>query len=86
LTLSTDFLWRESTADAFYASPGGIGVPAGDSTARYIGTQGQTAVNWQPTPNIVATVHIVKFWAGQFVDDNDGEDQTYFRIELNYLL
>jgi len=86
LTLSTDFLWRESTTDAFYSSPGGIGVAAGDSSARYIGTQAQIAANWRPTPNIVATIHLVQFWAGRFVDENDGENQMYFRIELNYLL
>jgi hypothetical protein len=85
-TVSTDFLWRASTSDAFYSNPSNIGVPADVSSARFIGSQAQFAVNWKPTRGIVASMHLVQFWAGQFIEDGGGENQTYFRLEFNYLL
>jgi hypothetical protein len=85
-TLSTDFLWRESINDAFYTSAGGIGIPASASRDRYIGTQTQLAINWKPTRTVVATMYLARFWAGAFVKAGGGEDQTYFRLEFNYLI
>ena len=85
LTLSNDYLWRESTNDAFYTGANKIGVSAKVSDARYIGNQIQLAINWNPVPSIVTSIHLVRFWAGDVVEDGGGEDQNYARIDLNYL-
>jgi len=85
LTLSNDYLWRENTNDAFYTGANKIGVPAEASDARYIGNQIQLAMNWNPVPSIVTSMHLVRFWAGDVVEDGGGEDQNYARIDLNYL-
>ena len=85
-TLSTDFLWRQSTNDAFYSSSAGIGIPAGESGERYIGTQTQLAINWKPNRNVVATVYVARFWAGPFTEDAGGDNQNYVRLEVSYLI
>ena len=85
LTLSNDYLWRASKDDAFYTGANKIGVPANASDASYIGNQIQLAMNWNPTQHTVTTLHLVKFWAGDVVEDGGGGDQNYFRIDFNYL-
>jgi hypothetical protein len=85
LSLSTDFLWRASKDDAFYTGANQIGVPANASDARYIGSQAQLSMNWKPNRNIVTTMYLVRFWAGDVVEDAGGEDQNYVRMELSYL-
>ena len=62
-----------------------IGVAADASDARYIGNQIQLAMNWSPAPSIVTSMHLVRFWAGDVVEDGGGEDQNYAHIDLNYL-
>ena len=85
LTLSNDYLWRASTNDAFYTGANKIGVPANASDASYIGNQAQFALNWKPTRAIVATMHYVRFWAGDVIEDAGGGDQDYVRVDFNYL-
>jgi len=85
VTLSNDLLWRASTNDAFYTGTNKIGVPATASESSYIGAQAQLAVNWKINRNIVTRMHVVHFWAGDVVADDDGQDQTYFHLGINFL-
>jgi hypothetical protein len=84
-TLSYDLLWRESTGDGFYTNINTLGVRAGASEARFIGTQAQIAVVWNATRNINAQAHVVRFWAGEFIEEAGGTDQTYFHVGVTYL-
>ncbi len=84
-TLSYDVLWRESLGDGFYTNINTLGVRAGASEARFIGTQAQIAGIWQATRHINAQVHLVRFWAGDYIEEAGGTDQTYFHVGLTYL-
>ena len=86
LTLSNDYLWRASNNDAFYTAANKIGVPAEESDADFIGTQVQLATLWKPTKHIVASLYIVRYWAGELVTDAGGGNQNYLRAEFSYLL
>jgi hypothetical protein len=85
VSLGNDFLWRASKDDAFYTGASKIGVRADDSDARYIGRQIQLSMNWQPTRNIVASMHLVRFWDGDVIEDAGGKDQNYGRLNFSYL-
>jgi len=85
LTLSNDHLWRANTNDAFYTGANKIGVPADASDASYIGNQIQLELNWNLARSIVTSFHLVRFWAGDVVEDGGGGDQNYFRVDFNYL-
>ena len=85
LTLSNDYLWRANTTDAFYTGANKIGVAADASDARYIGNQIQLAMNWKPAKSFVTSMHLVRFNAGDVIEDGGGGDQNYFRIDFNYL-
>ena len=85
VSLSNDFLWRASKDDAFYTGASKIGVRAGASDERYIGSQVQLSMNWKPNRNIVASAHLVRFWDGDVVEDAGGKDQNYGRLNISYL-
>jgi len=85
VTLSDDVLWRASTKDAFYTGTNQIGVEAEESESRYIGTQAQLSAKWQVNNHITLSMYAVHFWAGDVVKDAGGENQTYFRLGMNFL-
>ncbi len=85
VTLSNDFLWRADKDDAFYTGASAIGVGAGASDRRFIGTQTQLATSWRPIKNIVASLFLVHFEAGDFVEDGGGEDQDYVRLDVSFM-
>jgi hypothetical protein len=85
VTLSQDFLWRASTEDAFYTGASKIGVRADVSDDRYIGSQMELTMNWKPTRNIITSMHLVRFWAGDVVKDAGGTNQNYGRLDISYL-
>jgi len=85
VTLSYDVLWRESRADGFYTDVNTLGVRAGANDARFIGSQTQLAIAWQPTRHVTAVAHLVRFWAGDFIEEAGGMDQTYVHIGITYL-
>ncbi|MCK5382697.1 MAG: alginate export family protein, partial [Gammaproteobacteria bacterium] len=85
VSLSNDFLWRANKDDAFYTGASKIGVSADASDSRYIGSQTQLSMNWQPTPSIVASMHLVRFWRGGVVKDAGGDNQNYARLNVSYL-
>jgi hypothetical protein len=84
-TLSYDVLWRESIADGFYTNINTLGVRAGASDARFIGTQAQVAIVWQATRHINAQVHLVRFWTGDYIEEAGGGDQRYVHVGITYL-
>ncbi len=85
VTLSNDVLWRASTRDAFYTGTNAIGVNGDESDSRYIGTQAQLSLKWQPNRHIILSMHGVYFWPGDVVTDGGGEDQTYLHFGINFL-
>jgi hypothetical protein len=85
ITLGHDVLWRESAGDGFYTDVNTLGVRAGASDALFIGSQTQLAVAWKPTRHITALAHLVRFWAGDYIEEAGGTDQTYFHVGLTYL-
>ena len=84
-TLSYDVLWRESVGDGFYTDINTLGVRAGASNARFIGTQAQIAGIWQATRHINVQVHLVRFWTGDYIEEAGGTDQNYLHIGITYL-
>ena len=76
---------RESIGDGLYTDVNTLGVRAGASDARFIGTQAQIAATWQATRHINAQVHLVRFWAGDYIEEAGGADQAYFHVGLTYL-
>jgi hypothetical protein len=42
-------------------------------------------MNWKPTRNIITSMHLVRFWAGDVVKDAGGTNQNYGRLDISYL-
>nr|WP_246152505.1 alginate export family protein [Sphingomonas montanisoli] len=62
--------WRQSKGDGIYDVPGQL-VRRGDaSDRRYIGTQGELLLSWQPTPTVSYAVSYSIFRPGGFVRDS----------------
>jgi len=85
VTLSHGFLWRANPDDGYYNNANGITVRAGESRSRWLGQQTQLAVNHKPTANLIITMRLSHFFAGDVIDDAGGEDRDYFHISMNYL-
>jgi Alginate export len=72
------FYWRESLGDGIYDPGGGLVRPSDNSRARYIGTQADLVLGWEPTRWFSAELAYSVFAAGQFVEDTGPSKTTHF--------
>ena len=83
--LSHDLLWRAERNDAYYNSPNGILVRAGDSDSRWLGQQTQLSARYKPIDLIVINAYWSHLFAGDVIEDAGGDDRDYFHIGFNFL-
>lgn len=84
MIIGSDFLWRVSKDDAFYASP--LNPVPGTSTAdgRYIGNQLDLEAEWTIGRHIKLSFAYVHFYAGQTIEDAGGEDVDFAAVWATY--
>ena len=77
-------LWRDSTADAFYAAPLVPLIPGTSSKARFIGLEQQLSATWRLSDHVAITSAFVHFAAGEFVARGGGHDEDFGMTEVNF--
>jgi hypothetical protein len=78
LDLATVFYWRESLGDGIYGPGGDLVRPSDDSRSRYIGTQADVILGWQPVPWFSAALSYSVFVPGQFIRDTGPSKTAHF--------
>jgi hypothetical protein len=73
--------WRYSRADGVYDIPGNLLRAAGDSRARFIGTEVEATVAWQATAELELSASISAFAPGAFIRET-GSDRTIHMLGL----
>ena len=85
LTLSTEFIWRDSLDDGIYSIGNGLLRTGQASRARYVGTQQEVELKWQVDRHLDIKGIFVFFDAGAFIKDNPpGNDITYLGTMATY--
>lgn len=84
LSVSWDFLWRESLADAVYGPPFRAYPRTALSSGRAIGNQIAVAVEWQVTAHLALLGSYVHFFAGEALTQAGGSDVDYFLISAAF--
>jgi hypothetical protein len=72
------FYWRESLGDGIYDNGGGLVRPSDNSRARYIGTQADVVLGWEPTRWFSAELAYSVFVPGQFIKDTVPSKTAHF--------
>jgi hypothetical protein len=78
LDLATVFYWRESLGDGIYGPGGDLVRPSDNSRSRYIGTQADIILGWQPVPWFGAALSYSVFVPGQFIRDTGPSKTAHF--------
>lgn len=84
VTTGIDFLWRQSTQDAFYRVPLIPLVRSSQSNARYIGTEFSLDAGWQVDQHLKVSAAYVHFFAGPVITDARGTDVDYVGVWTSY--
>ena len=77
--------WRESLGDGVYNAAGNLVRPAGGSSARYIGTQADVALGWEPLRWLSLGATYSLFLPGPFIAET-GPSQTVHFLALEALI
>ena len=77
-------LWRESLGDSIYRPPGIPIFPANNELGRYVGTELILGTAWQATPHIGVAAAYSHFFAGDFIDQNHGDDADFGALWLTF--
>ena len=77
-------LWRESLGDSIYRPPGIPIFPADSELGRYVGTELILGTAWQATPHIGVAAAYSHFFAGDFIDQNNGDDADFGALWLTF--
>nr|WP_206079032.1 alginate export family protein [Mesorhizobium camelthorni] len=72
------FYWRESLDDGIYDAGGGLVRPSGGSRSRYIGTQADVVLGWEPVRSFSAELSYSVFVPGQFIKDTGPSKTAHF--------
>lgn len=72
------FYWRESLGDGIYDTAGGLVRPSDNSRARYVGTQADVVLGWEPTRWFSAELAYSVFVPGQFIQDTGPSKTAHF--------
>src|ERR1700722_12003088 len=87
VTASVDwiFQWRESLQDGVYSVPGFLIIPAGKSSARFVGHRPGTEVRWQVNRHLWFQADYGIFYAGKFVKESQpGRNLNYWALWTGY--
>jgi hypothetical protein len=84
VSLGWDFLWRESTKDAFYRGGHTPLIPGSSSAARYLGNEIDLEAGWQLDRHVRITASYVHFFAGPFITNGGGKDVDYAAVSAAY--
>lgn len=83
LALSLNPMWRYSNGDAVYSLPLSPLLHANASDDRYIGWQTQLLWSWQYSNMVSFRAAVVKFQAGDFVQQSGGRDLDYAQFSTS---
>jgi hypothetical protein len=72
------FYWRESLGDGIYDTGGGLVRPSDGSRARYIGSQADVVLAWEPVRWFSAELAYSVFAPGQFIKDTGPSKTAHF--------
>lgn len=72
------FYWRQSLRDGVYGVAGNLLRPAGDSRARYIGTQADVVLGWEVSRNLSFEAAYSVFRPGAFIRETGRADTVHF--------
>lgn len=75
-SVSWNPFWRFSTDDAVY-SPGRVGIPAGASDRKYVGSTLNVQADWNVTPQMTLSLLYAHFFKGSVVRDGGGSDTDF---------
>lgn len=84
VTGGLQYLWRESTHDAFYRIPLVPLVTPAQSRSRYIGEQATLEATWQVGRHFTVYGAYAHFFAGNVIHDAKGRDVDYVSTRLSY--
>ncbi|HWY68827.1 MAG TPA: alginate export family protein [Terriglobales bacterium] len=87
VTISADwiFQWRESLRDGVYSVPGFLLIPAGKSSARFVGHRPGSEVRWQVNRHLWFQADYGIFYAGKFVKESQpGRNLNYWALWTGY--
>ena len=85
LTLSTEFIWRDSLDDGIYSIGNGLLRTGQASRARYVGTQPEVELKWQVDRHLDIKGIFVFFDAGPFIRETPpGNDIVYLGTMATY--
>lgn len=79
------FFWRESTDDGVYGPGGNLVRAAGNSRARYTGTQIDFSVSYQIDPHWNCSLDYARFFTGSFLrETGPAEDVDFIQFKSTY--
>jgi hypothetical protein len=85
LTLSTEFIWRDSLDDGIYSIGNGLLKTGQASRARYVGTQPEVELKWQVDRHLDIKGIFIFFDAGPFIRETPpGNDIVYLGTMATY--
>jgi len=85
LTADWDFFWRESTGDGIYNNAVVLIRPDSASSARFLGSQGQLQMEWNPERHLSLVAIYAHFFAGPFLrDSGPAKDVDYLTTWVSY--
>jgi hypothetical protein len=85
LTLSTEFIWRDSLDDGIYSIGNGLLKTGQASRARYVGTQPEVELKWQVDRHLDIKGIFIFFDAGPFLRETPpGNDIVYLGTMATY--
>ena len=85
LTLSTEFIWRDSLDDGIYSIGNGLLKTGQASRARYVGTQPEVELKWQVDRHLDIKGIFIFFDAGSFIRETPpGNDIVYLGTMATY--
>jgi Alginate export len=77
-------LWRESLGDTIYRPPGIPIFRAESELGRYVGTELIFGTAWRATPHIGVAAAYSHFFAGDFIEQNNGDDADFGALWLTF--
>ena len=79
------FQWRESLRDGVYSVPGFLLIPAGKSSARFVGHRPGAEVHWQANRHLWFQADYGIFYAGKFVKESQpARNLNYWALWTGY--
>jgi Alginate export len=85
LTLSTEFIWRDSLDDGIYSIGNDLIRTGQTNRARYVGTQPEVELKWQVDRHLALKGIFIFFDAGPFIRDTPpGNDIVYLGTMATY--